>query len=148
MKNTINTLRRNQGTNSLASMLNKLNFMSLLCLAVFFSSCTTTDTNPTGLQISEATSASHKMYVIEREVPGAGDLSQSDLNKISTQSLDVLEKMGSDIEWKYSYVTEDVIYCVFTAPNEELIQEHAKIGGFPTNSVSQVFNTIDPTACK
>ena len=84
-------------------------------------------------------------YVIERELPGAGKLSAAELKGISQKSCGVLQKMGSEIQWLHSYVTGDKIYCVYIAPNEEMVREHAKQGGFPANRVSQVFSMIDPT---
>jgi len=84
------------------------------------------------------------MYVIEREIPDAGKLSAEELKAISKISCGVLEKMGSEIQWVHSYVTTDKIYCVYLAPNEEMVQEHAKQGGFPANSVSKVATMIDP----
>lgn len=84
-------------------------------------------------------------YVIEREIPGAGKLTADELKGISQTSCGVLEKMGPQIQWVQSYVTDDKIYCVYIAPNEEMIREHAKQGGFPANSVSPVSAIIDPT---
>ena len=83
-------------------------------------------------------------YVIEREIPGAGKLSPEQLKGISQTSCGVLNKMGSQIQWVHSYVTNDKIYCIYNAPNEDMIREHAKLGGFPANSVSQVSSIIDP----
>lgn len=84
-------------------------------------------------------------YVIEREVPGAGKLSAAELKAISQTSCGVLEKMGPQIQWMHSYVAGDKIYCVYIAPNEEMIREHARQGGFPANLVSEVSAVIDPT---
>ena len=86
----------------------------------------------------------HK-YVIERELPGAGSLSAETLQAISQKSCGVLKELGPQIQWVESYVTDDKIYCVYLAPSEELIREHAKRGGFPANRVSQVRTIIDPT---
>jgi Protein of unknown function (DUF4242) len=86
----------------------------------------------------------HK-YVIEREIPGAGKLSASDLKGISQKSCSVLKELGSQVQWVESYVTDDKIYCVYIAANEELVLEHAKRGGFPANRISQVRTIIDPT---
>ncbi|MEQ1799783.1 MAG: DUF4242 domain-containing protein [Lacibacter sp.] len=83
-------------------------------------------------------------YVIEREIPGAGKLSAEQLKGISQVSCGVLSKLGTSIQWIHSYVTEDKIYCVYIAPNKELVLEHAKQGGFPANSVSEVSAIIDP----
>lgn len=87
-------------------------------------------------------------YVIEREIPGAGRLSAEELKGISEASCNVLRKMGSEIQWIHSYVAENKIYCVYVAPNEEMILEHAKLGGFPANSVSQVSTIIDPVTAE
>lgn len=84
-------------------------------------------------------------YVIEREVPGAGNLSAEELQSISQKSCDVLQEMGPRIQWLQSYVTGDKLYCVYIAPNDEMIAEHAKKGGFPANSISKVVTMIDPT---
>jgi hypothetical protein len=84
-------------------------------------------------------------YVIEREIPGAGNLSAQELKAISQKSCGVLSNLGPQIQWLQSYVTGDKIYCVYIAPNEELVKEHAKQGGFPANRISQVATVIDPT---
>jgi Protein of unknown function (DUF4242) len=87
-------------------------------------------------------------YVIEREIPGAGKLTPDQLRDISQTSCGVLSKLGSQIQWVHSYVTDDRIYCVYNAPNEELIREHARQGGFPANRVSRVTTIIDPTTAE
>jgi Protein of unknown function (DUF4242) len=87
-------------------------------------------------------------YVIEREVPGAGSMSTEQLRSISQTSCGVLRKLGSEIQWVHSYVTPDKIYCVYIAPNKELVLEHAKQGGFPANRVSEVKEIIDPTTAE
>ncbi|CAM3896099.1 MULTISPECIES: DUF4242 domain-containing protein [Aquirufa] len=84
-------------------------------------------------------------YLIEREIPGAGSLSDDQLKSISQTSCSVLKNMGPAIQWLQSYVTNDKIYCVYKAPNPEMILEHARLGGFPANLVSEVFTIIDPT---
>ena len=84
-------------------------------------------------------------YVIEREIPGAGDLSAAELQGISQKSCDVLREMGPRIQWQHSYVTGDKIYCVYIAPDEDAVREHASKGGFPANRVSKVETVIDPT---
>lgn len=84
-------------------------------------------------------------YVIEREIPGAGQLKPSDLQTIAKNSCAVLEAMGPQIQWIQSYVTGDRIYCVYYAANEKLIQEHANRGGFPANRISRVTAIMDPT---
>jgi hypothetical protein len=87
-------------------------------------------------------------YVIEREIPGAGNLTADQLKSASQTSCGVLSKMGSQIQWVHSYVTADKIYCVYNAPNEEMIREHAKQSGIPANSVSKVSTIIDPTTAE
>jgi Protein of unknown function (DUF4242) len=87
-------------------------------------------------------------YVIEREIPGAGSLSAQDLQSISQTSCGVLTKLGPQIQWVHSYVTGDKIYCLYIAPNEELVREHARQGGFPANRVSEVKSIIDPTTAE
>ena len=87
-------------------------------------------------------------YVIEREIPGAGKLSSQELKGISQKSCGVLSKMGPQIQWLQSYVTGDKIYCVYIAPNEQMVREHARQGGFPANRVSEVASVIDPTTAE
>jgi hypothetical protein len=87
-------------------------------------------------------------YVIERELPGAGKLSAQELQGISQKSCGVLDEMGSKIQWIQSHVTDDKIYCVYIAPNEEMVREHAKKGGFPANRISEVKSEIDPTTAE
>ena len=87
-------------------------------------------------------------YVIEREIPGAGKLTPQELQGISQKSCSVLGKLGPQIQWQHSYVTGDKIYCVYIAPNEAMVREHAKQGGFPANSVSEVKTIIDPTTAE
>ena len=87
-------------------------------------------------------------YVIEREIPGAGQLSPQDLKGISQTSCGVLGKLGPQIQWVESFVTGDKVYCVYIAPNEELVREHARPGGFPANRVSEVMARIDPTTAE
>ncbi len=84
-------------------------------------------------------------FVIEREIPGAGSLTPAQLQAISQKSCGVLSNMGPSIQWVHSYVTGDKIYCIYIAPNEEMVREHAAQGGFPANRVSQVTTIIDPT---
>ena len=87
-------------------------------------------------------------YVIERQIPGVGQLSADQLKGISQTSCGVLSSMGPQIQWQQSYVTGDKIYCVYIAPNEEMVREHARQGGFPANSVSEVVTIIDPTTAE
>jgi hypothetical protein len=84
-------------------------------------------------------------YVIEREIPGAGKLTAEQLHGIAQKSCGVLRNMGPQIQWLHSYVTDDKIYCVYIAPNEETVRKHAEQGGFPANRVSQIRRMIDPT---
>ena len=87
-------------------------------------------------------------YVIERENPGAGKLTAKDLQGISAKSCGVLTNLGPAIQWVQSHVTDDKIYCVYVAPNEQMVREHAKQGGFPANKVSEVRKVIDPTTAE
>ena len=84
-------------------------------------------------------------YVIEREIPGAGKLSPQELKAISQKSCGVLQQLGPQIQWVQSYVTGDKVYCVYIAPNEGMVREHAEQGGFPANRISEVKSIIDPT---
>jgi hypothetical protein len=83
-------------------------------------------------------------FVIERELPGAGKLAPQDLKAISRKSCDVLRSMGPEIQWVHSYVTDDKIYCVYIAPDEDGVRRHAMEGGFPANSVARVHAVIEP----
>lgn len=87
-------------------------------------------------------------YVIERDIPGAGKLTAEQLNGISQKSCSVLKGLGPQIQWIESYVTDDKVYCVYIAPNEALVREHAKQGGFPANRVSEIRRMIDPTTAE
>ena len=87
-------------------------------------------------------------YVIEREIPGAGKLTPQDLKSISQKSCSVLNKLGPQIQWVQSYVTGDKVYCIYIAPNKELVLEHARQGGFPANVVAEVKTLIDPTTAE
>ena len=87
-------------------------------------------------------------YVIEREIPGAGKLSTQDLRAISQKSCGVLNEFGPQIQWVQSYVTGDKVYCIYIAPNEEMVREHARQGGFPANRISEVASVIDPTTAE
>ncbi len=87
-------------------------------------------------------------YLIEREIPGAGNLSPQELQGVSQKSCGVLQAMGPQIQWVQSYVTGDKIYCVYIAPNEEMVREHARQGGFPANRVSQINAIIDPATAE
>lgn len=87
-------------------------------------------------------------YLIEREIPGVGGLNAQELKDISQTSCNVLRKLGFEIQWIQSFVTGDKVYCIYRAPNEELIKEHPQLGGFPANLISQISTTIDPTTAE
>ena len=87
-------------------------------------------------------------YVIERDIPGAGNLSAEELQGISQKSCGVLKDLGPQIQWVQSYVTDDRIYCVYIAPDEATVRKHAEQGGFPANRVSEVKSVIDPTTAE
>lgn len=87
-------------------------------------------------------------YVIERAIPGAGNLPPEELRAISRKSCAVLDTLGPQIQWDHSYVTGDKVYCVYIAPNEDMIREHARQGGFPADSVSEVRTIIDPVTAE
>lgn len=87
-------------------------------------------------------------FIIERSIPGAGKLTPEQLQGISQKSCGVLNQLGPKIQWVQSFVTDDKIYCVYIAPNAELVQEHARQGGFPADSVAKVMTVIDPTTAE
>lgn len=87
-------------------------------------------------------------YVIERDLPGAGNLTPDQLRGVSQKSCSVLNKLGPEIQWIHSYVTADKIYCIYRAPSEALIREHAKQGGFPANKISEIASVIEPTTAE
>jgi hypothetical protein len=87
-------------------------------------------------------------YVIERDIPGAGKLTADQLRGVSQKSCSVLNNLGPEIQWIHSYVTADKIYCIYRAPNEDMIREHAKQGGFPANKISEVAGIIEPTTAE
>ena len=87
-------------------------------------------------------------YVIERDVPGVGKLPPGQIRAISQKSCSVLRNLGPQIQWLHSYVTDDKIYCVYIAPNEEMIREHARQGGFPANRISAIRSVINPTTAE
>ena len=89
--------------------------------------------------------SSYEKFVIEREIPGAGKMSQQEIKAASANSCEVLRSMGTDIQWLESYVADDKIYCVYLAANEQLVREHAEKAGLPANRVSRVSRVIDPT---
>ena len=87
-------------------------------------------------------------FLIERDIPGAGALTPAQLQGVSEKSCSVLRGLGPQIQWLHSYVTGDKIYCVYIAPNAEMIREHARQGGFPANRVSEIVTMIDPTTAE
>lgn len=87
-------------------------------------------------------------YVIEREIPGLGDWSKDQVKEASQISCNVLKELGTQIEWEHSFLTADKLYCVYNSPNEEMIREHARRGGFPANSISEVQTTIGPSTAE
>ena len=87
-------------------------------------------------------------FLIERDIPDAGKLSPGQLQEIAAKSCSVLRELGPSIQWVESHVTDDKVYCVYIAPNAELVREHARQGGFPANSVSEIRSTIDPTTAE
>lgn len=87
-------------------------------------------------------------YLIERDIPGAGQLSPAELQGVAQTSCNVLNKLGPSIQWVQSYVTGDKVYCVYIAPDEALIREHAQQGGFPANRISEIGTIIDPTTAE
>jgi hypothetical protein len=87
-------------------------------------------------------------FVIEREIPGAGNLSDAQLREVAQNSVAVLQGMGSQIQWLHSYITGDKVYCVYLAPDEETIREHARRVGLPANRVSAVRRLLDPTSAE
>ena len=114
--------------------------MLFLCTVALAQNETTPDTGETVHQSNEAM----KTYVIERVIPGAGDLTAAELKGISQVSCSVIEEMGPAIAWQHSYVTGDKVYCVYEAKNKKLIEEHAKKGNFPANSITEVSAVISP----
>ena len=87
-------------------------------------------------------------FVIEREIPGAGKLSPEELQAISQKSCGVLAELGPQVQWVHSYVTDDKVYCIYSAPDEQAVRKHAEMGGFPANSVAQIRAVIDPTTAE
>lgn len=87
-------------------------------------------------------------YVIERDLPGAGKLTRDELRAVSQKSCSVLNKLGPEIQWIESYVTANKIYCIYRAPNEEMIREHANQGGFPANKISEITSVIEPSTAE
>jgi hypothetical protein len=87
-------------------------------------------------------------FVIEREIPGLGDMSDQQMQAVSEKSCSVLRNLGPRIQWLHSYATQDKLYCVYIAPDEETIREHARQGGFPANNIAKILRVIDPTTAE
>jgi hypothetical protein len=87
-------------------------------------------------------------YVVEREIPGAGKISKEDLKALAEKSCKVLKELGPEIQWVHSYLTDDKLFCVYIAPNQEMVLKHAESGGFPVNNVAKVKMIIDPTTAE
>ncbi len=121
------------------------NYFLILILSIMMTNCQTNEKSSAESIRAEVAASKHNTYVIEREIPGAGSLTSEELKSISQKSNGILTDMGSEVKWLHSYVTGDKIYCVYSSPSEELVREHAKRGGFPANSVSQVAVVIDPS---
>ncbi|MGB8193949.1 MAG: DUF4242 domain-containing protein [Chitinophagaceae bacterium] len=122
-----------------------IHFCLVAVIMVFANFASTAQTN----QNSKTTNAHEmKTYVIEREIPGAGKLNAAELKGVSQTSCGVLKEMGPKIQWLHSYVTGNKIYCVYKAESVELVKEHAKKGGFPANSISEVANVISPATAE
>ena len=116
----------------------RLTLASLLTLAALFASVRAAEPKPESLPPGQ------QMYVIERDMPGLGKMSPAELKAASQQSCRVLKNLGPQIVWDHSYVTGDKLYCVYLAPNEEVVRQHAKEGGFPATAVNRVTTIISP----
>lgn len=117
-----------------------IKIITILALTVFASSTAYSQQS----ENMETNEKSLKTYVIERDIPGAGNLTGEELVGISQKSCTVIDKMGPSIEWLHSYVTDDKVYCVYRAENKEMILEHAEKGGFPANSIKELMTKISP----
>lgn len=145
MENSVNSKNNSFGEKSFLKRSGAFNFLLILTLSIMLTNCATKEKSSADSIRSEAAATKQNTYVIEREIPGAGNLTSEELRGISQKSNAVLSEMGSEVKWLHSYVTGDKIYCVYSSPNAELVKEHAKRGGFPANSVSQIAVVIDPT---
>lgn len=121
-----------------------INRFTILCIMLFAYFVTTAQTNVPSNNSTTKNSTTMKTYLIERDIPGAGQLTPEQLKAISQKSNSVLKEMGPDIQWIESYVTGDKIFCVYKAENEDLIREHAKKGGFPANKITEISTEISP----
>ena len=121
----------------------------VLTISLLTFNCANNETTVADRLRADASSEKQNMYVIEREIPGAGNLTSEELTAISQTSCGVLHKMGEEnIKWLHSYVTNDKIYCVYTATSEELVRQHAQQGGFPANYIAEVGTVIDPSTAE
>ncbi|HVX26783.1 MAG TPA: DUF4242 domain-containing protein [Parafilimonas sp.] len=120
----------------------------LLAIMLFAGFAAKAQTTTSSNNSSNTNSTEMKTYLIERDIPNAGQFTQDQLKAISQKSCSVLKEMGPDIQWIQSYVTGDKIYCVYKAKNEELIKEHAQKGGFPANSIMEIENVISPATAQ
>lgn len=128
------------------SMIKSMFFSAALMLFAYASQAQNTQTNQNSKQPK---STEMKTYVIEREITGASKLTPEELKGVSQKSCGVLNEMGADnIQWMHSYVAGNKIYCVYKAKNEELVREHAKKGGFPANTITEVAAVISPETAK
>ena len=119
--------------------------MSMLCLIIAFATFTASAQTATATKTkNEKSMKNMKTYVIEREIPNAGNLTAEELQGISQKSCSVIKELGPDIEWVQSYVTDNKIFCIYKAENEEILRTHAMKGGFPINSVHLLSTTISP----
>ena len=126
---------------------NKLNLLLAICLFTGFAALAQ-NAGTSSSSNKNKNKTEMKTFVIEREIPNAGQLTPAQLKAISQTSCGVLKEMGPDIEWDHSYVTGNKIYCIYRAKNEALIREHAKRGGFPANAVNEVATVISPATAE
>lgn len=129
---------------SMKSITNRI----VVCLAILFFTAVSATAQTTPASTKPTTQPVLKTYLIERDIPGAGALSPADLKGISQKSCTVLKEMGPKIQWIQSYVTGNKIYCVYKAENETLLREHAKKGGFPVTSITEIGTTISPATAE
>ncbi|HVZ97047.1 MAG TPA: DUF4242 domain-containing protein [Chitinophagaceae bacterium] len=120
----------------------------LLFAIIFFAAITVTAQTSTNNDSKTTNATTMKTYLIERDIPNAGKLTGEQLRAISQKSVSVLREMGPEIQWIQSYVTDDKIFCVYRAENEDLIREHARKGGFPVTKITEVDNMISPFTAK
>lgn len=125
-----------------------INYRSLVLIMMLFTGYASNAQTASSNHSSTTKTNSMKTYLIERDIPGAGKFTPEQLKTISQKSCDVLKEMGPDIEWIQSYVTDNKIYCVYKAENEELIREHAKKGGFPATHIMLVDTGISPATAQ